>query len=403
MAKKEQCIECKGYNTQTDLCTIKWCQPIFDGNDCNDYRNKQSSECSNASINIDKKTIEESDSYNSNLHIRKRGMSSVSNSVYVKSEEQENGVENEDESEERFDFEISKSAIRVIKVFLLTVFIISAIYGVYAYIKYQEEQKTEDLVWKARSELELIRSDKTIEYLRIHNISYEDKTLKLSLLRNIFETNGTMHFSDSIMYLEISSLMSLAPHRWDTICSILEKANVDLLFEYFNVKDKPVLVIPCSELHSKLLTSGVLEKGKNIFTILKGREVFQYAKIHFKNDVSFTVDSMSMNDNYVSLHLSYDDKNAKLGKSYLDTTHVNPHYTDPVGNMGSILDGMLAICSRVNKGVAFIYVGKNSKKRDQWAWDAEKTKKLINEKSKMLYLSGRKTNQVRTVIVKGKK
>ena len=40
MAKKEQCNLCKGYNPQSDLCTIKWEQPSFDGVDCDKFQSQ---------------------------------------------------------------------------------------------------------------------------------------------------------------------------------------------------------------------------------------------------------------------------------------------------------------------------------------------------------------------------
>ena len=401
MAKKEQCICCKGYNPLSDLCTIKWLQPQFDGNDCDEFRDKKTIEHV-APTSADLNNPEEPYSQNTDFHIRKRGSSSVSNNVFLEG----NGDHDEtkkDAQEHRFVLEIPAITIRIIGIVVLVAILVGAIYGIYAYMESKEKQNTEDLVWKARIPLETIRGNKTIEYLRIHKISYEENTLHISLLRNILGTNETIHFTDTLMQLEIASLVSLASQEWDTVCTNLQKAHINLSFEYSDVKDKPVLMIPYSELFNRLLTKDILEKGMKYFTIMKGLEIFQYARNHFKKDIIFTVDSVSMNANYVALHLSYDDKKAKLGKSFLDTNRINQHYTDPVGNMGSILDGMLAICCRTNKGIAFVYVGKNNKKRDIWAWDAEKTKELIEEQSQKLLLDGRKTNQVRTVIAKEKK
>ena len=353
MAKKEQCNSCKGYNPLSDLCTIKWLQPQYDGNDCDEFRDKRSLEHVAPTSDTNRNNPEGHYFQNTDVHIRKRGASSKSNHVFV--EEGDNNEANDKEvHEHKFVLEIPEITIRIIGIVFLVAIIIGVIYGTYTYMEFLEKKKTEDLVWKARVPLETISSNKTIEYLRIHKISYEDSTLHVSLLRNILGTNETIHFTDTLMQLEIASLVSLAPQEWDTICTNLQKAHVNLLFEYSDVKDRPVLMIPYSELHNKLLMKDVLEKGMKYFTIMKGVEIFQYAKKHFRKDIFFTVDSVSMNANYVALHLSYDDKRAKLGKSFLDTNHINQHFTDPVGNMGSILDGMLAICCRTNKGIAFV-------------------------------------------------
>ena len=137
-----------------------------------------------------------------------------------------------------------------------------------------------------------------------------------------------------------------------------------------------------------------------MFTVLKGCEILRYAKMHFQGDVFFNVDSMSLNDKSLLLCLSYDDSKARLGDSYLRMDRVNPHFTDPVGEMGSILDGMLSICTRTNRGFGFVYTAQKSHKVDRCEWTIDEMREIAEANRAKFFVGNRKTNQVKTVIVR---
>ena len=98
---------------------------------------------------------------------------------------------------------------------------------------------------------------------------------------------------------------------------------------------------------------------------------------------------MSIDEKFVTLHLSHDDSKAQLGHSFLDTTRVALHFTDKVGRMGSILDNMLSICAKTKKGFAFSYYGNKSHKVQRCEWNAEKAMKMHEETADKKWLDNR--------------
>ena len=405
MAKKDQCLQCKGYNPKSGLCTIKWIQPSFDEMECDEYVDVHSQKTTSEN----KETKEIATLGNQILQqknqrgIRKRGKSFINRSVIIKGEKANNNrTEEEEQNEPKFIIKIPEIVFRVIGFIVIIAAILGVIFGGYRFIMQKKAQEKEDLVWKARCQIELVRNSKTYEYLRLHKMSYEDNQLKLSFLRNIQVVKIISLFSDTIIIQEMASYISVNPVRWDSAFSFLQEANVDLSITYSDILKKPTVIIPNSQLHDKFLSKEAQEAGKKIFIERKRDEVMQYAKIHFKGDILLTADSLSINEDCVALHLTYDDRKAQLGKSFLDTTYVNPHFTDPVGEMGSILDGMLSICLRTNKGLAFIYTGKKNHEAKCIKWDTEKTKEIAKKQSRNLPVKGRKTNQVKTVITRVK-
>ena len=131
---------------------------------------------------------------------------------------------------------------------------------------------------------------------------------------------------------------------------------------------------------------------------LKALETLDYAKRHFKRDIAFTADSVKIEDKYVALYLSYDDKYSI--EHFLDTTHVNAHFTDDVGEMGSILDNMLEICVRTERGFAFVYTGTRKHKVDRLQWDYSRIGEYVDAKViRGLRNDERQFNSVHTVII----
>lgn len=401
MAIKDQCLRCKQYNASADLCTIKWVQPTFDGSDCNDFIDHSSTKTVKAdNTMIDKGSMNE-DTRHHQPSVRKRGFSK-SGVISIEGKGESNHDDENDEDSKHILY-IPESIIRIIGIVFIIVLILSGIYGGYSYIKNQEKQEREELVWKARIELEEIRTEKTILYLRIYNMDYKENLLTLSCLRNLNQRDYVNEAPDSLIHKEIASLVSLNPKKWESICKYLEQAQVDLAITYSDVHLRPTLTIPYQFLSEKLLAKRILSEGLNIYVNKKEKEVLDYAQKHFYGDRYFSVDSLSMQRGYVALYLTYDDSKARLGDTFLDTIRVNPHYTDPVGDMGSILDGMLAISTRTGKGIAFVYVGKNSRKVDGCKWNEEETKEIAKKYSGSLHIEGRKTNQVKTGIIRNEK
>lgn len=67
--------------------------------------------------------------------------------------------------------------------------------------------------------------------------------------------------------------------------------------------------------------------------------------------------------------------------------------------MGSILDGMLSICTHTNRGFGFTFKGQKSHQIDCVECSVEKMRKIAEKNINIPYES-RKTNQVKTIITR---
>ena len=75
--------------------------------------------------------------------------------------------------------------------------------GALFYIYFEQEklrEEKENLVWLARCELETLRNDREVQYLRLHNMVYEDGLLKLRYDASISSNEIAEMFRDSLMY-----------------------------------------------------------------------------------------------------------------------------------------------------------------------------------------------------------
>ena len=276
--------------------------------------------------------------------------------------------------------------------------------GFLFYIHLEQEKQSverENLVWLARCELETLRNDKEVQYLRLRDMDYEDNLLKLMYATSISSNEIATLVKDSLMHKDFMSVIVLNPEKWNSVSKYLSEADVDLSITYSSHIESS-FIISCEKLSQMLSDVQLFDEGIELFIKRKKQEVLDYARFHFRNDRFFKADSICLGKKYVSLHMSYDDSKANLGSSFLDTNKVSLHYTDKVGDMGSILNNMLSICARTNKGFSFVYTAKKSHKIQRCNYTAEKAKKMYEETADKLWLDKRETNQVRTVIYRTK-
>ena len=276
--------------------------------------------------------------------------------------------------------------------------------GVLFYLHLEQEKQREErenLVWLARCELETLRNDKEVQYLRLHDIIYEDDLLKLIYDTSISSNEIATLIKDSLMHKDFMSVIVLNPEKWKSVSKYLSEADVDLSITYSNHIESS-FIISCEKLSQMLSDEQLFDEGMELFVHRKKQEVLDYARYHFRNDRYFKVDSLSLCNNFVSLHMSYNDSKANLGPTFLNTDKVALHYTDKVGDMGSILNNMLSICARTNKGFAFIYTAQKSHKIQKCKYNAERAKKFYEDTVGKLWLDKRETNQVHTVIYRTK-
>ena len=174
-------MKCKGYNPSADLCTRKWTQPVYDGKACGEFVDPPTPKVVKERAEEDVKVVTPA--------IKKRGTSHINKSRVVKGVSQkQNGNENAEE-ESTFVLKVPELALHGLGMFLLILLLCGVGYGTYYYISQQKAQEREDLVWKGRVELEAVKSEKTIEYLKLQKMDYADGLLTLSFLRNYHHSN----------------------------------------------------------------------------------------------------------------------------------------------------------------------------------------------------------------------
>ena len=239
----------------------------------------------------------------------------------------------------------------------------------------------------------------------MHDLSCESNQLRINFLYeplSSFEDKYKNEDDDKFKYAELMSIINLRPDKWKAASEYLLKANANVSFTFSSSIERTINIT--SQQFKEILSDKQLhEIGEEIFLIRKKMETLEYACFHFARDKYFDVDSLSIDEKFVTLHLSHDDSKAQLGHSFLDTTRVSLHFTDKVGRMGSILDNMLSICAKTKKGFAFSYYGNKSHKVQRCEWNAEKAMKMHEETADKKWLDNRKTNRVRTVITRTKK
>ncbi|MBR1933247.1 MAG: hypothetical protein IJ841_06130 [Prevotella sp.] len=277
------------------------------------------------------------------------------------------------------------------------IFVLAVLLGLWLAYSYWARQKAEeereDAVWMARIELKVLQSDKSIAYLRLKEMKYEDNLLKL------YFTSWPTSYDDNPQELmnDFTSLLTMNPDMWRKVSDYLQQAAVNL---QINCSAGLPIMIGNAQLDSLLDNEKLMERGRQVFVEKKKQEVLKYAQTHFRGDPYFRVEEVKSDDRFVTLRLSYDDSNSYLGKTYTDTARVNAHFTDAVGDMGSILDGMLTICTRTNTGFAFEYTGRKKHTRTRLEWSADKARELQKNIAERYWHRERKTNQVRTVMVR---
>lgn len=269
----------------------------------------------------------------------------------------------------------------------------------------QQREEIEHLIWKARIELEPLCNDRTVQYLSMQDVSCESNQLRIKFLYvplSSLDDRYKNEDDDKFKYAELMSIINLRPDKWKAASEYLLKANANVSFTFSSSIERTINIT--SQQFKEILSDKQLhEIGEEIFLIRKKMETLEYARFHFARDKYFDVDSLSIDEKFVTLHLSHDDSKAQLGHSFLDTTKVALHFTDKVGRMGSILDNMLSICAKTKKGFAFSYYGNKSHKVQRCEWNAEKAMKMHEETADKKWLDNRKTNRVRTVITRAKK
>ena len=378
------------------LCNIKWEQLAFDGKSCTRYHDKNGTSNSVEQEQTNSNSIqkERGATWSAPPSVKKRGSSSGKHTSF--------DYDNDESKVNEHTANTNHGKSILIATAILTLIVIGAWFGYSVISTNSEAERKDHLVWEARKLLDRLCNDKTVDYLRLESVEYKDETVVLNCRLNTPWYSSVTSMIDSLKSQEFASIISLTPNRWDSICNYLMEAQVDMAITFTNFPVSPTISLPTSELHSIIHNNDAMAHALYYFVQRKKDEIKNYAIEHFRGDIAFNVDKVTVDKDFVTLFLLYDDSKARLGDSYTDSTRINNHFTDAIGDMGSILDGMWSICSRENKGFAFVYTGKKSHKAKRCEWNAEKACQVYPQYGPAVWHKGRKTNQVTTIIVKDK-
>ncbi len=404
MAKETECGKCDSY--KAGICTKLWAEPSFDGSAC-ELIASSTPPCEKA-----EQMQEDADSEPARK-IRRRGSSAAGHSAKVVMGQENSSVSDRGSINHRTLYvgEKTFSSLPYIwyAVLLCFLLVIGAV-GWYGW-RYYEKVKMEELSLEICGSLQLFRDNPFISYLQIQEMGLDDNSFYVGLRFPEANAYNPLANCSVAKYLEgdsasdkfmrecFLSLMTVYPSNWDCVCHLLDSANLDLSLRYSQLSD--TCVISHSELLAMAPGTRAFREGEALFIDFKKADVLNYAQCHFKKDCFFSPDSVSLTSNTVTLHLNYDDT-YPLGNSFTDVEHIAGHFTDPVGDMGSIADNMLTICSLKKCGMAIEYFGRKSHKIKRWEWDANRTQDFLSDYQGYIPYSGRQKNQVQTVIVNTK-
>ena len=407
MPIREQCENCKDFRKGMMLCAYSWEQVEFDDTPCK--KNK-------AEENVTSDTSEKTSEMASMEGTETKGQK-VRNNPQLSTR---NLVEGEEG--------VSMKNVRSTDWFTVTWLILVAVAviagGWFGY-RYWKSQRNDESMLLAKSELMYLSTDKTMDYLEFERLDADGKEITLVLetknsqltaidmLANYMDGNDSVELDkkdvkygkdklkeqiDSIVKLELMSLIAIEPARWKAFCNRLEEADGKLSVALSSMSTNFSIDLTSEQLRQLIEEEEQKKTGLDYFVNNKRVEVLDYARRHFRNDRLLRVKDVVVDSQYVSLWLAYDDSKYKIDKSMLDTTYVRPHFTDGVGEMGSILDGMLAISTRTDKGIAFVYSGTVNHNIDRVQFEKDKVKEIHKDESNRFYVGERKRDQVQSVI-----
>lgn len=402
MARKEDCSKCNHY--KAEICTKIWKEPTFNDISC-EYLNSTEKQSDNHR-SVPDETLELLAK-----RIRKRGSSVKGNDAKkVVGDIAYHTNESKSKVTTGRPFYIGDKTYRALTLFwyfvCACVVIAIGCGGWYGW-KYYKQAKKEDLALEICAALQPLRDNQMISYLCLQDMGLDGNdffcklTTKTDYASNplferlVTQRDKTDDESTHMRHTLFLSMMTLFPNNWDYTCHLLDSAAMDLKIIYSQVGD--TCLIPHSRLKTMMSNSQEFHDGEDLFIDYKKTDIMNYARRHFRNDRYFNIDSVSLNSNFVVLHFNYDD-NGRLGKPYLDSSYINPHFTDPVSDMGSISDLMLTICSLKNCGMAVEYVGRKTHQVHRWEWDASRTQAFLKDYPGYIPYSERKKNQIVTAI-----
>lgn len=392
MAKKNQCLKCCRFNESNDLCTKLWTQPTYDGTECNSYsaESHQSPANQNPQVKNTPNVV--------GVRRRKDAISLTAPDKH--SVHKSETTKRQEDSEKIINLDVPRLIYRnykYLKGFFVLIFMIGLFYvGNYVYKNYHEREN-EEAILLVQSYLSEIQSNKLAEFSKIRSHYYANDTLYISFEFSKNHEIGKKSIVDYRLEDDFMAIVAITPTAWKEIFKILSDSKINLSLAM--PTDEKSLKLSCDSLLTWVNDTKRIQKGNYCFVFYKMQEVLDYARIHFANDGVFDVIGYSANKDSVILNLSFYDKNLNLSESFYNKKGVPLHFLDKVGNMGSILDGMLLICSRQGSGLGFSYEGKTNHKKYSCYWSADEVPELVKKYGRIINNDKQETNQVKTTIV----
>lgn len=239
------------------------------------------------------------------------------------------------------------------------------------------------------------RDEVTTDYVHISDHTYEDGLLTVYVRLNVPEECSVKFNSDSLTR-EFLCLTAIYPEGWNAIIKQLVIADIPMQLHYNGYEVKHSVKITPDEINHLFDNSSDVAEAKEIFAQRKLLEVKDYALRHFKYDTYLRLKDVRLEPDYVALTLGYDDSKYQLAPSLCDTARIASHFVDKVGKKGSIVDNMLQICLRTDRGIAIEYKGEQKGTLHRCEYSVSKTRQMAEELQHYQVYDDRRENVVST-------
>lgn len=414
MAKQSQCEICKDYQANMNLCKRKWSEVCFDDTDC-DFKAGNSE-----SLNSD--TFKSTPSYVPNYsRITKRG------SVRIEMENDENNSEEARDKHNPKAMNTSSSGsmrkrsyssyYQIALFFIVLLFTCSL--GFVYYLKLEEES-LEKVLEKEHviHLLDEIEQDKTLNSLKMIRHRYEGDTLVIDYFAIPNIASNIQH--DSLKY-EFQNMVLLYHDKWKEILNSVgdkqsvviatfnrcyekkgiylgKSSTVKQIYSFNELPDSTTTTI--AEINKIIDNSVLHEKAMEVFANRKIYDIEEYVRKHYGKNSLLRLHSVTLDKDFVRVALSFDDSMAKIAKSLLDSTRIDPNFKDKVGERGSILKEIFSVCSRTHRGFTIEYIGLKNGTHHTLSWNYDRTMEF---KSLFKFETDRhqKSNQYGVTLVNG--
>lgn len=237
------------------------------------------------------------------------------------------------------------------------------------------------------------RDEMTVQYVKLINYEAEGNRVDVQLL---IDKSAQIYFGIDSLQLEFLSYTTIFQRGWDTIANQLQRGNIALKVKVTGPTTDGEVNFAPERLQRVLKDSVEMSKALELFELRKLIEVRDYAMRHFRNDHYLRLRNISLEPDFVVLTLGFDDSQYQIAPSLRDSNRIANHFIDKVDKMGSIVDNMLQICIRSNRGIAIEYKGDQKGTFHRCEYNVSKTREMADELQQYQIYDNRRVNAVST-------